>query len=241
MYWSDLHTDTISRANLDGSQAEVIVTEAGADGIAIDSGAGKIYWTEEGFGKTRRANLDGSQVETLGTIGGADLALDVGQGKMYVADWWNIYRMGLGGSPIETLISDKGAATAIGLDLSRGKMYWGNLLVDDKKIRRANLDGTQVEVIVTEVGKAYDFAIDETGGKLYWGQGERILRANLDGSQVETLFTLSAMGLALDLGAGKIYWTESGGSVGRANLDGSQVETLVSQRVWFPLDIALGP
>ena len=68
-----------------------------------------------------------------------------------------------------------------------------------------------------------------------------IQRANLDGTQVETLFSVHTMGLALDLGAGKIYWTEwIDDGIQRANLDGSQVETIVVGLGW-PKDIALGP
>ena len=47
---------------------------------------------------------------------------------MYLANWGEIiYRTGLGGSPVETLVSDAGASEVIALDLSRGKMYWGRL------------------------------------------------------------------------------------------------------------------
>ena len=229
----------IARANLDGSQVEVLISGLDdPEGIDIDEGAGKIYWTE--WGGVGRANLDGSQVETVGTVWGSDLALDVGQSKMYLAYWTEIiYRTGLGGSPVETLLTDKGASEAIGLDLSRGKMYWGGWRGD--KIRRANLDGSQVEIIVTGVDGARDFAIDESGGKLYWAEGDGVRRANLDGSQVETLFSVNSMGLAIDLGAGKIYWTEwISERIRRANLDGSQVETIVAGLEW-PKDIALGP
>ena len=209
------------------------------EGIAIDVDGGKVYWTDsENVG---RANLDGSQIETIGTIEGSDLALDVGQGKMYVASWPGIiYRTSLGGSPIETIVPESGAPdAAIALDLSRGKMFWGGWRREE--IKRANLDGSQIEIIVTGTGRVYDLDVDESGGKLYWASGAGILRANLDGSQVETLFTGSTQGVALDLGGGKIYWTEWGfGSVKRANLDGSQVENL-SAKTDFLRDIALGP
>ena len=39
----------------------------------------------------------------------------------------------------------------------------------------------------------------------------KIQRANLDGSQVEDLITglISPVGIALDVGRGKMYWTDS--------------------------------
>jgi hypothetical protein len=63
-------------------------------------------------------------------------------------------------------------------------------------------------------------------GKLYWcdREGMRVMRANLDGSSVETLVDTSqgdkrpgsdprkwCVGIAVDAGAGAIYWTQKGG------------------------------
>ena len=72
---------------------------------------------------------------------------------------------------------------------------------------------------------------------MYWidGLGARIHRANLDGTQVEDLVTgLGAPhGLALDLDAGKVYWTDRGvlgqvrARIQRTNLDGTRVEDLI--------------
>ena len=48
------------------------------------------------------------------------------------------------------------------------------------------------------------------------------------------------IGIALDVGAGKMYWTDrSMGVIQRANLDGSGVETLLSGLSSLPLDISL--
>ena len=50
----------------------------------------------------------------------------------------------------------------------------------------------------------------------------------------------SPFGIALDVAAGKMYWTNFGtASIQRANLDGSQVETLVSTGLEGPVGIAL--
>ena len=78
MYWVDIETEKIQRANLDGSQVEDLVV-AGLDApisIALDVAAGKMYWTDDN--KIQRANLDGSQVEDLTTSFTASaIALDV--------------------------------------------------------------------------------------------------------------------------------------------------------------------
>jgi hypothetical protein len=83
-------------------------------------------------------------------------------------------------------------------------------------------------------------AADTIHGKIYWAGGwndneaGRIGRMNLDGSNPQTLF--DGMGfqdlpvdLALDVPAGKMYWTNwSNTSIQRANLDGTGLETVAS-------------
>ena len=237
LYWVNSDAGEIQRSNLDGSQVQTIVSGLEEPtGIALDVGSGKVYWTE--WGSVKRSNLDGSQIESLGTAWGSDIALDVTEGKTYLAYWTGtIYRTGLGGSPVETLVSEAGASEAIALDLSRGKMYWGGWRGEE--IRRADLDGSQLETIVTGADRPHDLAVDEAGGKLYWASNAGVQRANLDGSQVEALFTENSMGIALDLAGGKIYWSEwIADRIRRANLDGSQVQTIVTGLEW-PRDVAL--
>ena len=69
MYWTDVGTDKIQRANLDGSGVEDLVT-SGLDrpaGLALDVAGGKMYWTDIDANKVQRANLNGSGVEDLVT------------------------------------------------------------------------------------------------------------------------------------------------------------------------------
>ena len=96
--------------------------------------------------------------------------------------------------------------------------------------------------------------MSDGAGKIYWtvpgdspppgepaGRAGKIQRANLDGSRVEDLVTElpNPRGIALDLGARKMYWTDSEtGKIQRANLDGSGVEDLVTG-LSFPTGIAL--
>ncbi len=91
----------------------------------------------------------------------------------------------------------------------------------------------------------------QDAGKMYWTapattkHRPKIQRANLDGTQVEDLVTLITgidvpLGLALDLGAGKMYWTNYD-KIQRANLDGSEVEDLITTGLEHPFDIALDP
>ena len=93
MYWTDVGTNKIQRANLDGSQIEDLIT-AGLDfpsGLALDAAGGKMYWIDAGTNKIQRANLDGSQIEDLLSTElnfRQALALDLDGGKMYWTDEW---------------------------------------------------------------------------------------------------------------------------------------------------------
>jgi hypothetical protein len=68
--------------------------------------------------------------------------------------------------------------------------------------------------------------LEKRSGKLYWSdrEGMRVMRANLDGSEIETLVDTSlgdsrpgpdprkwCVGIAVDTGGGKFYWTQKGG------------------------------
>jgi len=92
----------------------------------------------------------------------------------------SVQRADITGGNIETLVSGYNTPSGIAVDLSAGKMYWGEFWAG--KIMRANLDGSNVESIIT-TGQAcvWDVEIDRSAGKLYWTDpyGRSILRANV--------------------------------------------------------------
>ena len=289
-----------ARFDLDGD-GEVgfgdFLTFAGSFGKTAPKAMGKIYWTDSGTGgsnplqddKIQRANLDGSNVETLLTYDNAlrfprGIALDVAGGKMYWTDASvdSIRRANLDGSDIELVIDTRaiggqlleGPATTprdVALDLTSDppKMYWvdaGRANLEEGKIQRANLDGSSPEALVTTgLVNPQSIALDVAAGKMYWTdsgtggpnglQDDKIQRANLDGSNVETLLTYDNFlrvprGIALDVAAGKMYWTDIvRDRIRRANLDGTEPEDILNTRTFggqslggpatAPRDIAL--
>ncbi|MCA9171801.1 MAG: hypothetical protein KDB23_29235, partial [Planctomycetales bacterium] len=70
MYWSDRGSNTIRRANLDGTIIETLVSGLGeARGVAVDYQHEQIYWVDNGHNKIQRSRLDGSHIEDLVTSG----------------------------------------------------------------------------------------------------------------------------------------------------------------------------
>jgi sugar lactone lactonase YvrE len=150
------------------------------------------------------------------------------------------------GSDLKVIVSEgRRLPDGIVVDLEAGHLYWtnmGNPTANDGSIERADLDGNNVTHIVPP-GATFtpkQLQLDEKNRKLYWcdREGMRVMRADLDGSNIETLIDTSegdprpgkvikkwCVGIALDVEAGKLYWTQKGsdnageGRIFRANIE----------------------
>ena len=248
IYWTDPGAKKIRRANLDGSQAEDLVSRGleYPSGLALDEAGDKMYWADAETKKIQRANLDGSRVENLvttGLISPQGLALDAAGGKIYWTDSGSnkIQRANLDGSRIENLVTiGLHSPEGLALNPAGGKIYWTDFGTD--KIQRANLDGSNVQDLITGLISPQGLALNPAGGKIYWTDfgTDKIQRADLDGSHVQDLVTRGlSIPKGLALAGGKIYWTDQGtDKIQRANLDGSNVEVLLAG-LGDPLGLAL--
>ncbi|MGI9290253.1 MAG: hypothetical protein ACR2QG_03130 [Gammaproteobacteria bacterium] len=136
-------------------------------------------------------------------------------------------------------------------------------------VKVVNADGTNETLLASgdHIVEPDGIEVDLENGKLYWtdmGEGAAaenstspdsgmIVRADLDGSNIEIIvprgITTTPKQLALDVGGGKVYWSDRGDvanevvspKIMRANLDGSAVETLVSDDLISPVGMALDP
>jgi hypothetical protein len=150
------------------------------------------------------------------------------------------------GSDVKVIVSEgRRLPDGIVVDTTAGHLYWtnmGNPSANDGSIERADFDGKNVIHIVSpgDTFTPKQLQLDEKNRRLYWcdREGMRIMRANLDGSKIETLIDMSegdarpgkdirkwCVGIALDVEAGKLYWTQKGpdnageGRIFRANLE----------------------
>jgi DNA-binding beta-propeller fold protein YncE len=214
--------------------------------ITLDPVGAKMYWTTVGAGMVRRANLDGTGLETIVDLGASSntgVAVDGVSGRLYWAQADSVWSSSLDGSDAAVLfeVGAPGYIQDIALEPDSGTIYvsnWNGL--GSGRLQRANLDGSGLEDVLSSVDQGpAGLAVDAAGGKVYWGSWNidpfatgGVRRANLDGSGVETLADgIDADSLALDLSAGKAYWTvidyaTSTGSIQRSNLNGSNLETL---------------
>ena len=240
-------------------------------GIALDLDGGKIYWTDSGPGTIQRADLDGQNREVLfDPIVREPYGIALDMAKMYWTDEvkGTIQRADFDGQNREVLITGLNRPKRIAL-IEGNKIYWtdegtgkyrGRYRAEPEtgKIQAANLDGSNIEDVLTGLSYPDGIALNPVQDKIYWSAsflGEKwehtIQRANLDGSNVEDVipkladtFRLTG-GIALDVLASKIYWTDADRkAIQRAELDGSNIEDIatLSQGEWvyytaFALDL----
>ena len=161
------------------------------------------------------------------------------------------------GSDLKTIVSEgRKLPDGLVVDSAAGHMYWtnmGNPQANDGSILRSDLDGQNMTTIVPPGGTftPKQLQLDTDNGKLYWcdREGMRVMRANLDGSNIETLVDTSGgdprpgpdlrkwcVGIAVDNGGGKIYWTQKGGDKAgqgrlcRANIEIPEGQTPANRR-----------
>jgi DNA-binding beta-propeller fold protein YncE len=161
------------------------------------------------------------------------------------------------GSDVRVIVSEgRRLPDGIVVDTAAGHLYWtnmGNPTANDGSIERADFDGKNVIHIVSPGGTftPKQLQLDEKNRKLYWcdREGMRVMRANLDGSDIETLIDTSegdtrpgkvikkwCVGIALDVEAGKLYWTQKGsdnageGRILRANLEIPKGQTAADRK-----------
>jgi len=180
--------------------------------VAVDPSARQVYWTDNCTDQVSRIGYDGTGLTVLYTS----------------ADRFS--------NP-----------SAVAIDVAHGKLFW----TEGSDVRSANLDGTQVATIVA--GGAGHFptglALDAAHQMLYWTDNgtDTVKRADYAGANPVVLYQSAdafsnPRGLAVDLGAGKLFWAE-GADLRSCNLDGSQLAMVVqgTAEVDCPDAVALDP
>lgn len=205
VYWGNVNSDSIQRANLDGSDVQDVVSGnfpfiGNPAGIALDSTNQLLYWTDFHAKKIARTNLVTNVTTTLideGFYTPQGIDLDLAGGRMYWVD-----------AGISKDVPNSG------------------------RVRHANLDGDSGLALLVNRNIPYDVKIDHEGGKLYWLElFSSLFRSSLDGTNVEQipLPFLAATRFEFDHVQRKLIWFKGFGDLCRSNLDGSGLELLVPE------------
>ncbi|NOX59213.1 MAG: hypothetical protein GXP29_10195, partial [Planctomycetes bacterium] len=213
VYWADRAGGQIQRANLDGSDQEVVVTGLGQPrDVVIDTQAGQIYWSDSTLDKIQRANLDGSNVVDIVTNVDfvAGMHLDSANGKLYFSESATdtVNRVNLDGSNLETLLTSVGLGTGadprgVDIDLTRGHLYYSDL--KRNAIFRTNLNGSNEVPFVTGMDAVFDLQILPQTDEIFWFENtsKQLFRSPLliaNPTVIET--NASALGMGITPGTG---------------------------------------
>jgi hypothetical protein len=234
IYWTGMGNPSaddgfIMRSNLDGSNVVTVIEPGGTytpKQLRIDHEHSKLYWSDREGMRVMRSNLDGSMIETLVTTGTTE------------ADRRDDSRWCVG----------------IAIDVARGFFYWSQKGSDNGMVgslRRARIamppgedstNRTDIEVLFSGLPEPIDIDLDLENDLIYWtDRGDDTINrapieipngvtpANRMDREILIQGVREAIGVTLDLAAGKLFFTGgTGGRVGMANLDGSSVQNLLT-------------
>jgi virginiamycin B lyase len=187
-----------------------------------------VYWTNSNTNMIGRSSLDGTSVNQR-FIRGASGPYGVAAYGNYIY-WTNrsanaIGRAKLNGTSVDQHFISATGPQGIAVD---GHHIYCTTATD--AIGRAKLNGTSVDQSFIAGASAPD-ALAVAGSYIYWTNSARITtigRATLAGADVNEKFislTQHAYGVAVDLAAGLIFWTDlADNRIGRASLNGTHVD-----------------
>jgi hypothetical protein len=234
IYWTNmgiphLNDGSVERADFDGRNRKTIIPQGATftpKQIHLDKASGKLYWCDREGMRVMRSNLNGSEIETL---------VDSSQGEARPGRDQTKWCVG------------------IAVDVQRGQIYWTQKGSDNAglgRIFRAHIEipsgqnasnRSDIEVLFDGLPEPIDLELDLKNRLIYWTdrgdppRGNTVNRAPMDGdgktrSAPDILYThlMEGIGLALDLKAGRMFFTDLAGTVYSARLDGSEKLTLLA-------------
>lgn len=184
LYWSNVTEGTISRANLDGTNSEIILSELDLPrGIAVDETSNTLFWAEGGSTspgiKSTRLDEDPLVVTEIATaivVSPYHIALDSEAEYVYWADNASavkeINRIRYDGSGAETIISNVNVKQVAGitLDVATNTLYWSDF--EDDVIYSAESGGRdqniQIVSTITDDATPWAIDVDSESEVLYW-------------------------------------------------------------------------
>uniref|UniRef100_A0A8C1T6V9 Low density lipoprotein receptor-related protein 1Ab n=1 Tax=Cyprinus carpio TaxID=7962 RepID=A0A8C1T6V9_CYPCA len=172
IYWSDVRTQTIKRAFINGTGVETVVSAdlPNAQGLAVDWVSRNLFWTSYDTNKKQInvARLDGSFKNAV--IHGLDkphcLVLHPILGKLYWLDGDNISMANMDGTNHTLLFTNQKGPVGLSIDFYMEQLYW--ISSGNSTINRCKLDGSGLEIIEGVKGKLTKATALAIMDKLWW-------------------------------------------------------------------------
>ncbi|KAL1506053.1 hypothetical protein ABEB36_005485 [Hypothenemus hampei] len=174
IYWTDTLEDCIQRANPNGTNREMVVSQEieAPEGIAIDSTGRKIYWTDRHRQSIEVSEMDGTNRKVLindQIYHPRAITLHYHHGLMFWTDWDEhnpkIEVAHMDGTHRTALISENITwPNGLAIDRPAQRLYW----TDSKRntIESCDLDGKNRRLIMNKV--PYPYALVIVGNHVYW-------------------------------------------------------------------------
>uniref|UniRef100_A0A8D0ALX9 LDL receptor related protein 1 n=1 Tax=Sander lucioperca TaxID=283035 RepID=A0A8D0ALX9_SANLU len=172
IYWSDVRTQTIKRAFINGTGVETVVSAdlPNAHGLAVDWVSRNLFWTSYDANKKQInvARLDGSFKNAV--IQGLDkphcLVVHPLLGKLYWTDGDNISMANMDGSNSTILFTDQKGPVGLSIDYEKEQLYW--ISSGNSTINRCQLNGTKLEILEGVKGKLTKATALAIMDKMWW-------------------------------------------------------------------------
>ncbi|KAF7998627.1 hypothetical protein HCN44_011035 [Aphidius gifuensis] len=205
IYWTDVESDTISRAHLNGTNQSIIINHnlESPAGLAMDWVTKKLYWTDAGMSRIECSNIDGSMRSLLvyeGLDKPRDIVVDPTVGWMYFSDWGikpKIERVAMDGHKRSVLIGENVIwPNGLAIDFETRRLYWADGGM--KSIEYINMDtNTKPTRVRLQSDLPHPFGLVIHQNKVYWTDWDTksIHRANKDNGENSTVVRSNISGL----------------------------------------------
>ncbi|CAH1277418.1 NID1, partial [Branchiostoma lanceolatum] len=180
MYFTDVTGRSISRAKMDGSQPEVIISQglSSPEGVAVDWISKNLYWTDSGTDVIEVSKLDGTNRRVLfkdDLVNPRSIVVEPFSGTMYWTDWNRdkpkIATANMDATNRRTFVdSEIALPNGITIDYPANQLCWAD--AGTKKVECATL-GTAANRRTVYTPTQYPFSMTSYQGRLFYTDWQR--------------------------------------------------------------------
>ncbi|XP_019624540.1 PREDICTED: nidogen-1-like isoform X25 [Branchiostoma belcheri] len=180
MYFTDVTGRSISRAKMDGSQPEVIISQglSSPEGVAVDWISKNLYWTDSGTDVIEVSKLDGSNRRVLfkdDLVNPRSIVVEPFSGTMYWTDWNRdkptIATANMDATNRRIFVDTEIALpNGITIDYPANQLCWAD--AGTKKVECATL-GTAANRRTVYTPTQYPFSMTSYQGRLFYTDWQR--------------------------------------------------------------------